>query len=200
MNMSTEHDMAPVKPTGKVYNSVGDMMRGEGVSDEVKSKVAELEDETRIVLQLAKLRQKSGLKQEDIAKRLNVQQSAISKLESGKDEDLTVKEIGEYSKATGQRIAVYFGKPLTHVEAVKMNALAIKKHLEALAKIANQDEELESEIKGFFGEAFFNILTILGTCNGQLRNSGEEFTVTMEVKTDPHSKKDVEARSTLAEV
>jgi len=46
-----------------------------------------------------------------------------------------------------------FGRPPTHVEAVNTHALGICSHLEALAKIANQNEELEKEIQGFFGEA-----------------------------------------------
>lgn len=121
--MNAEHETAPIKPTGRIYGSVDDLMKGEDVSPEVRAKVVELRGETRIILQLAKLRQKAGLKQEDIADRLGVNQSAISKLESGKDEDLSVRQVREYAKATGERIALVFGKQPTHVEAVKLHAL-----------------------------------------------------------------------------
>jgi transcriptional regulator with XRE-family HTH domain len=177
--MNTEHEN--IKPTGQRYGSVDDLMKGEGVSQDVKTKVAELRNETRVVLQLARLRQKAGLKQEDIAARLGVQQSAISKLESGKDEDLTMRQVREYARATGERINILFGKPPTHVESVKLYAMGIRAHLEALAKIANQDEELETQIQAFFGEAFFNILTILSKCNDQLPHQAAEFDMTIEV-------------------
>lgn len=180
--MNSEHDMAHIKPTGKNYSSVDELMRGEGVSQEVQSKVMELGNETRLVLQLAKLRQKSGLTQEDIATRLEVGQSAISKLESGKDEDLTIRQIREYARATGERIAVHFGKPYTHVEATKLHALGIKLHLESLAKIANQHDELEGDIQAFFGEACYNILNILAKCGDQLPcNANQDDDVRIEI-------------------
>ena len=182
--MNTEHEKEPIKPTGRKYGSVEALMKGEDVSHEVKTKVAELEGETRLVLQLAKLRQKSGLNQEDIAQRLGVQQSAISKLESGKDEELTIREVREYARATGERIAILFGKPTTHVEAVRMHALEIRAHLEALAKIASQDDDIEREIQAFFGEAFFNILAILSKCNDQLPHQAAVFEVRMQVMKD----------------
>jgi hypothetical protein len=46
-------------------------------------------------------------------------QIAISKIESGRDEDLTIREIAAYAHASGERISVVFGKPLNHVEAVE---------------------------------------------------------------------------------
>ncbi len=153
--MNTENEKQPAKPTGRRYDSVKALIGAEGVSQEVQEKMEEIRRETRAVLQLAKLRQSAGITQKDMAKHLNVTQSAISKLEAGRDEDVTLREIKEYAKATNQRIGVLFGKPLTHVEAVQAHALAIKLHLEDLAKIANNHDELEKDIKGFFGEAFF---------------------------------------------
>ena len=135
--MNTEIEKTPAKATGRKYASIDSLMNGEAVSQEVKAKVASLKEETKIVLQLAKLRQAAGITQEDMAKHLNVTQSAISKLESSPDEDVTLREIREYARVTGQRIAVMFGKPFTHVEAVKLHACAIKDRLEALAEIAN---------------------------------------------------------------
>lgn len=112
--MTTENEKVPTKPTGKKYQSVEALLAGEAVSQEISAKVATLKDESKVVLQLAKLRQMAGLTQDDMAKHLGVTQSAVSKLETGCDETVTLKEIKEYARATGQRIAVMFGKPLTH--------------------------------------------------------------------------------------
>ena len=123
--MRTESTRKPSRPTGRKYNSVEALMEGEGVSMEVQEKVMEMERETRIVLQLALLRQKAGITQAEMAKRMGVTQSAISKLESGRDEDLTLREIEEYSRVTGQRIALTFGKPKDNVEAAKPHSLLV---------------------------------------------------------------------------
>lgn len=179
--MTTELERQAAKATGRKYGSVADLMRGEGVSQEVRDNAKELENETRVVDYLARLRQAAGITQEELAKFLGVTQSAISKLESGTDAEVTLGEIRGYSRATEQRIGLMFGKPLTHVESVKCHALAIKHNLECLAQIANRRDELEKDIQGFFGEAFFNILTILAECGDKLPGSGRDAGVRIEI-------------------
>jgi transcriptional regulator with XRE-family HTH domain len=175
------------RPSGRRYGSVDDFMASEGMPKDIIEKVDKLRKDSRIALQLALLRQESGLTQEEMAARMGVTQSAISKLESGTDDELKLHEIAEYAKATKERICILFGKPMNHVESVKLHAFAIKKRLEELAKIANQDEELEVQIKAFFGEAFFNILSILAACGDKFA-SGPDFEVRMEVSKRQPSK------------
>jgi transcriptional regulator with XRE-family HTH domain len=184
-NMSTEHERVPAKATGRRFDSVSALMSGEGTPEEVQAAVKELTAATKIVLQLAKLRHACGITQEQMADHLGVSQSAISKLESGRDEELTLGEVRGYARVTGNRIGMVFGKPLTHVEAVKAHAEGIRHHLHALAKLANQDNEMEKEIQAFFGEAFFNILTILSKCNDALPNAAGEFS--MEIIKQGHT-------------
>jgi transcriptional regulator with XRE-family HTH domain len=178
MNTETEAKV-PAKATGRRYKSVTDLVTGEGLSTEVKKAYAELERSTGIVERLAVLRQGAGITQEEMAKHLGVTQGAISKLESGTDQELTIREISEYSRITGERIGLCFGKPMNHVEAVKAYALGIRRHLSSLAEIAHQDEELETAIQGFFGEAFFNILTILEKCQREMP-AGRDFEVQIQ--------------------
>lgn len=201
MNMNTETPRTPAKPTGRKYESVGALMRGEGVSQEVQGKVAEIENETRVTLQLAKLRQTVGLTQEQLAEAMGTTQSSVSKLESGRDEDLTLGQVRHYARATNQRIGLMFGKPVTHVEAVQGHAIAIKHHLQELAKIANQHEELETHIQAFFGDAFFNILNILTRCHEQLPNGGKDIEIRFQViKSEPSRLTSSKPRSSLASV
>ena len=179
--MNTEIDKSPAKPTGRKYTSVDALMGGEELSQEVRTKVSDLTNETRVVLQLAKLRQIAGITQDEMAKHLGVTQSAVSKLETGRDEDVTLREIREYARVTDQRISVMFGKPLTHVEAVKICANGLKIRLEALAKIANQNEDFQNEIKGFFGEAFFNLFNIMANCSNMLPASESDVEIKIEI-------------------
>jgi DNA-binding XRE family transcriptional regulator len=95
--MNTDIEKTPAKPSGRKYTSVDALLSGEELSQELRTKVSELRSETRVVLQLAKLRQLSGITQEDMAKHLGVTQSAVSKLETGRDEDLPKRKSESYS-------------------------------------------------------------------------------------------------------
>jgi hypothetical protein len=53
--------------------------------------------------------------------------------------------------------------------------------LESLAQIANRREELEKDIQAFFGEAFFNTLTILAAGGDKLPGNGRDSGVRIEV-------------------
>jgi transcriptional regulator with XRE-family HTH domain len=178
MNMDTENKSLP-KASGRRYQSVDDLIKQEGLPVEVQKAYAELKRSTIVAERLAVLRQSAGITQEEMAKHLGVTQSAISKLEAGRDEDLTIGQITEYSRITKERIGLCFGKPMNHVEAVKAHAVGIRRRLSALAEIAHRDEELESAIQGFFGEAFFNILTILAKCQKEMPNN-RDFEVQLQ--------------------
>lgn len=176
--MNTEREKkTAAKPTGRRYGSVEDLLVGEEVAPAVRTKVAEYDRETRVIQNLVAIRQAAGLTQQQLADKLGKTQSAISKLESGCDLDLTIRELAEYATATDEQFNLNFGKPLNHVEAVKVHAFGIREHLEALAKLAHKDAEIEQAIQKFFGEAFFNILIILGKCQQGMPNGGKEALV-----------------------
>lgn len=193
MNTEIERKGA-ARPTGKRYTSVQDLLQGEKITPDVQSKIDELRKETGLTEILAELRVKAGFTQEQVAHRFGVTQSAISKLETGRDEDLTLGEIRKYAELSGQRIGLLLGKPLTHVEAVKVHALEIKSRLTALAKLAHKDEEIEQAIQGFFGEAFFNILDILSKCHEQVPHNGG-----VQLKVELIGKPSFKPAATLAE-
>jgi transcriptional regulator with XRE-family HTH domain len=176
----TDETLREGAPMGRRYDSVKSVMRAQGVPEAVQKKVAELARDHSVGLHLAKMRTRAGLTQAELAKQLEVTQGAISKLEASPDGAITLRDIEQYSIACRERVTITFGKRINHVEAVKLHSLSIKAHLEALAGIANQDETLEREISSFFGEAFFNILTILSHCNDKLPNSGSDFELKVE--------------------
>src|SRR5207244_1143954 len=185
--MNTEHKKdAATKPTGRRYSSVDELMRAQGVAPEVQAKVAEIEAATKVVEQLSLLRQMAGLTQEEMAPILGfTSQSAVSKLESGRDDEVTIGQITKYVEASGERVGIVFGRPLNHVESVKAYAFGMKKHLSALACLAHKGEDLKTEIQAFFGEAFFNILTILSECQAEMPETKPE--VRLEVLGKPSS-------------
>lgn len=179
---TTEHDIKTnTKATGRRYASVAQMLRGEGVSKEVRDRVEELGKETRITRKLACMRTMAGLTQAQMAEQIGCSQSCISKWESESDAELTIGVISEYCRVTGQRIGLLVGRPMGHVEAIKAYAFGLRDRLEALAEMANGDQEIEQGIQKFFGEAFFNILGIFENCFKELPSGGD-----VEVRVEIH--------------
>ena len=168
---------AATKTTGRRYGSVAELMRGEGVSQEVQNIVTEFEKETHLSNQLALMRTIAGLTQEQMAERLNCSQSCISKWESGRDEDLDIRTLRSYAEATKQRIGLIIGQPLNHVEAIKLHVAGIQKRLLALAALARENGDLEADINAFFGEACFNIIQLLARCQLEMPTSGVEVRI-----------------------
>lgn len=175
MTMNTAPVKTEAKPTGRRYASVSELLQKEKVGSEIRAEVSALNAHTVVIRQLVSLRAGAGMTQTDLAKKIGCTQSRISKIEASKDEDITLGVIRDYVQATESRIGIFCGKPISHVEAVKNHALSIRRHLESLADIAQKHDELEPHIQGFFGEAFFNILSILSECQNQMPNARGDF-------------------------
>jgi transcriptional regulator with XRE-family HTH domain len=167
--MNTEREKKAHLPlTGRRYKSVEDFMTGEGVSADVRTAVSTLKKETAIVNHLIQARREAGLTQAEMADKIDKTQSAVSKLESSYDSEITLSEIASYADGTEQTFCIFVGAEMNHIEAVKWHAFGIKGHLLALAKEAHRNEEAQQAVQAFFGEAFFNLLNILGTCHNEL--------------------------------
>lgn len=158
----------PAKSARRTYASVEDLIKGEGLGDKVQQAYGQMAQDTCVTDGLARLRRRSKLTQAEIAQRLGVTQAAVSKIESGRDETLTLAIISAYATACRQRIDLSVGRPLTHVEAVKQHALGLRHHLEALASLAHKDEAIARDIAGFFHEASLNIDQLVAHCRERL--------------------------------
>ena len=183
--MSKANNRPRAAPTGRKYASVGAMMQAEGVSKVIQDKVRQLVSECHIATRLAQLRHQAGITQKEMADKLGVTQSAISQLEAGNDDSITLKQVKEYASLTGDKISMFFGRPYSHTEAVQICGNALKYRLDKLAELANQNAEIQSEIKGFLGDVFCGLFNIIASCNDKLpideNDSIEE--VRMEVVT-----------------
>jgi transcriptional regulator with XRE-family HTH domain len=183
MKNTTESPRAA--PTGRKFDSVKALMQESGVTKEKQEKVEQLISDSRIAMWLAQLRHRACITQKQMADQLGVTQSAISKLEAGNDDDITLKQVKEYARLTGDRISLFFGKPYSHTEAVQLCANALKYRLDQLADIANQNVELQRDIKAFLADAFFGLCNIITSCNDKLPIGADDVIedIRMEVVT-----------------
>jgi transcriptional regulator with XRE-family HTH domain len=77
---------------------------------EVRREYDALEEEFALILEVAKARQRAGLSQAELAKRMKTTQSTIARLESGRGLPST-RTLGRSAKATGHRLKISFEPP-----------------------------------------------------------------------------------------
>lgn len=144
----------------KTYDSVVDMTR-DLVGSEFAEKLKDDLDQKALATVLMSLRCGADLTQSEMAKKLNTSQARISKLEHSNIDRITVGDLMEYCKALDLNLAIEFHRRKTAVDYVKYHALEMKKYLTALANLAKKDETIEKNVKKFFAETSFNVLSIL---------------------------------------
>lgn len=102
-SIPTNRNYPPLRLLG-TYSSVDEMMKKTGVSPEVRKRIAELRQRTRMATYLAVLRESAGITQKQMADAMKVSQSYISKLEATMDETITIKDLMGYSRVIGHPI------------------------------------------------------------------------------------------------
>jgi transcriptional regulator with XRE-family HTH domain len=130
----------------------------------------------QIVNAMIRSRAAAGLTQAEVAQKMNCTQSAVSKLEHSSDAELTLQDIASYLRATGGRLNIAVGKQANRVERIKELATGLKHELEALADLssASDDASIRKSINGFFGEAWFNLFSIMCTATAKLPKEKED--------------------------
>jgi len=62
----------------------------------------------KLAIKIAALREKKGLSQQELAKRMGTSQQAISRIESGEYEGFTLKTLEKIAEATGMKVKIDF--------------------------------------------------------------------------------------------
>lgn len=94
--------------TNKKYNSVAKLLKAQGASKEVTDTFNKLKAQTNIARRLTHMRTKAGLTQAQMAKKIGCTPSAISKLESANNDDITLGNIKQYAEVTGETLHLIF--------------------------------------------------------------------------------------------
>lgn len=75
---------------------------------EFKAHYQEERQALKLAMKIAKLREKKGLSQQQLAKLMGTSQQAISRIESGEYEGFTLKTLEKIAEATGMRVKIEF--------------------------------------------------------------------------------------------
>ena len=73
-----------------------------------------------LVQKLAELRESSGLKQTDLAKKMDVSQQFISHIETAKEKNLTLETLLKIAHSLGRRVEISFPKASSRDSYLKM--------------------------------------------------------------------------------
>ena len=150
------------KPTQKKrFTNVVDMVR-DFADDDFAQELEQQIAERTIVKSLIGARVSRNVSQDDIAQQLGCTQSRVSKIEGGKDADLTLGELAAYASAFGNELEIV-PHPIGSkaVDRVKTFARCIHRELKGLARLAKGDQSIAAGAEGFFGETFYNMVRFI---------------------------------------
>ena len=83
-------------------------LRKELKDPEFKTHYQEERQALKLAMKIAKLREKKGLSQQQLAKLMGTSQQAVSRIESGEYEGFTLKTLEKIAEATGTRVKIEF--------------------------------------------------------------------------------------------
>lgn len=75
---------------------------------EFKTHYEEERQALKLAMKIAKLREKKGLSQQQMAKLMGTSQQAVSRIESGEYEGFTLKTLEKIAEATGTKVKIEF--------------------------------------------------------------------------------------------
>jgi DNA-binding XRE family transcriptional regulator len=75
---------------------------------EFKAHYQEERQALMLAMKIAKLREKKGLSQQQMAKLMGTSQQAVSRIESGEYEGFTLKTLEKIAEATGTKVKIEF--------------------------------------------------------------------------------------------
>ena len=93
------------KETVKTFRS---RLREDLKDPEFKAHYQEERQALKLAMKIAKLREKKGLSQQQLAKLMGTSQQAVSRIESGEYEGFTLKTLEKIAEATGTKVKIEF--------------------------------------------------------------------------------------------
>lgn len=83
-------------------------MREDLKNSEFKAHYQEERQALKLAMKIAKLREKKGLSQQQLATLMGTSQQAVSRIESGEYEGFTLKTLEKIAEATGTKVKIEF--------------------------------------------------------------------------------------------
>lgn len=145
--------------TEKTYENVGELLRD--ITDDDGQFAAEVEaeiDKQRLAATLFEMRNKVGMTQSEVAKRMRRSQGSVSKLEHTTTDRISVQDLELYAKAVGVDLVIMFQTQMTAADRVKYHFFEIKKHLDEMRRLAEDDADIVDGVDDFYNQWMQNTI------------------------------------------
>lgn len=155
---------------GKRYQSVLDMVRDtadQQFAEDFEQRLADYSVSTQLLV----LRNREGLTQAELAKRMGCPQNRISKIEHTPNDKIRLGDLHSYVAALDVDIMIQIGHKRRAVDRIKCAAFDIKHELDSLAQLAQKDTKIRKEISNFFAEYLFNMIRFFTNSAEQLQGA-----------------------------
>jgi transcriptional regulator with XRE-family HTH domain len=159
------------KVTGKRYRTTSEMLADTGVPQEMIDSVKEVEAQTTVPLLVA-MRVSKGLTQKELAKAIGCSQGRISKLETGRDEDLRLRDLLDYTRATDGGLWITMVQPPKIVEHIKLHVRALRQLAEELVSLPEDDQAMKEGVDRVLDDYLFEAGRLVESCKKKLGEHG----------------------------
>lgn len=144
------------------HKSVSEMLKGVGVDQKTRGEFEKELQDRQLVKILFALRNKAGVSQAEMAKKIGCSQSKISKIESSRDAELSFKDLLSYAEAIDHNIELQIlPAKLKRVDRIKYHAFMIKRLFEEISEIAKGDADITRKAVDFHGETLVNMALMI---------------------------------------
>jgi transcriptional regulator with XRE-family HTH domain len=150
----------------KTHTSTAEMLRSLEIDEEIVQEVETALTKSRLARSLSALRSSRGVSQQCIADELGLTQSAVSKIEKGFDESLTLRDIEAYARVLGFGVEVRFVKPMTLAERIRDHSAQLSSLVHELVRKVKGDQSLSHGVL----ETVNRMLLSVGEAIGRLRH------------------------------
>lgn len=131
-------------------------------NDMLVKEVEENISKTKLVSALEEIRVRKGMTQKDVATKMGISVSKVSRFEASEDADLRIGDVKAYMQAIGTEASVaLFDKSMPTTNQIKHYVFEIERLLSQLTSIAKDcgdDPSIVDGISRFRGEVLYNFM------------------------------------------
>ncbi len=156
----------------KQFKNVADLITGLSEDENFKKDALKHISENGLGKFLTFLRCEHRLTQKEMADKLGCTQGRISKIESAKDDSLSIKDFIDYGNALGLELEIGFrSKGMKWVDMVKYHAFQMQRYLNNIVQVAKEDKALEEGALNFCFETLKNVPDLIFSTMSKLPKS-----------------------------
>lgn len=145
---------------GKKITSVSELMNEMGIDKDIAKKISENINNHSVSQKLSILRAKADLSQAEMAKKMGVSQSFISKLEVASNDQIKFGDFNKFVNALGYETTLTISRPQNIAQKIKNTYNQLSNLLNDLQQYAVDDDAILQGIAGFEQEAARNMLNL----------------------------------------